>query len=196
MRAVIPGMPLACRLSPRGWPRRHRLLQHLADHKAHDPPGRNGRRGPGLRVRPTRARFARTCHVPKWRRITGSPAGGPPGGRSRVAGSDALPPRALGAPPRARGLLYWAAPTGCVRGGVPSSFLHTRKVRHMDHILGAELWLFAADDPAGAGGTGGLLLLATPTGNTGIGCRGRNIRTRPICKPWPCITLVPSGWMK
>ena len=34
----------------------------------------------------------------------------------------------------------------------------------MDHILGAELWLFAADDPTGAGDTGGLLLIATPTG--------------------------------
>ena len=34
----------------------------------------------------------------------------------------------------------------------------------MDHILGAELWLFAADDPTGAGDPGGLLLIATPTG--------------------------------
>jgi hypothetical protein len=34
----------------------------------------------------------------------------------------------------------------------------------MDHIFGAELWLFAADDPTGAGVTGGLLLIATPTG--------------------------------
>jgi hypothetical protein len=34
----------------------------------------------------------------------------------------------------------------------------------MDHIFGAELWLFAADDPTGAGDTGGLLLIATPTG--------------------------------
>jgi hypothetical protein len=34
----------------------------------------------------------------------------------------------------------------------------------MDHILGAELWLFAADDPTGAGDAGGLLLIATPTG--------------------------------
>jgi len=34
----------------------------------------------------------------------------------------------------------------------------------MDHIFGAELWLFTADDPTGAGDTGGLLLIATPTG--------------------------------
>jgi hypothetical protein len=34
----------------------------------------------------------------------------------------------------------------------------------MDHIFGAELWLLAADDPAGEGHTGGLLLIATPTG--------------------------------
>jgi hypothetical protein len=34
----------------------------------------------------------------------------------------------------------------------------------MDHIFGAELWLFTADDPTGAGDPGGLLLIATPTG--------------------------------
>jgi hypothetical protein len=33
----------------------------------------------------------------------------------------------------------------------------------MDHIFGAELWLFAADDPTGEGHPGGLLLIATPT---------------------------------
>jgi hypothetical protein len=48
--------------------------------------------------------------------------------------------------------------------GVLSRFLHKGKVLYMDHILGAELWLFAADDPTGAGDTGGLLLIATPTG--------------------------------
>ena len=34
----------------------------------------------------------------------------------------------------------------------------------MDHILGAELWMLVADDPTGEGRTGGLLLIATPTG--------------------------------
>ena len=34
----------------------------------------------------------------------------------------------------------------------------------MDHILGAELWMLVADDLAGEGRTGGLLLIATPTG--------------------------------
>ena len=41
----------------------HRLLQRLADHKAHDPPGWNGRRGPGLRVA-TDARPLRP-HLPR-----------------------------------------------------------------------------------------------------------------------------------
>ena len=41
----------------------HRLLQRLADHTAHDPPGRNGRCGPGLRV-PAHARPLR-AHLPR-----------------------------------------------------------------------------------------------------------------------------------
>jgi hypothetical protein len=34
----------------------------------------------------------------------------------------------------------------------------------MDHILGAELWMLVTEDPTGEGRTGGLLLIATPTG--------------------------------
>ena len=49
-RCLDFGRALACRLSPRGWPPSHRLLQRLADHEAYDPPCWNGDRGSGLGI--------------------------------------------------------------------------------------------------------------------------------------------------
>ena len=81
-----------------------------------------------------------------------------------MSGPDVRPPPRDRHSTTGMGFAILGSPHGLRAWGLPSSVLHTRKVRHMDHILGAELWLFAADDPTGAGDTGGLLLIATPTG--------------------------------